>query len=371
VVSPLDSLFLPKLPAGQADRGLPWQRWGEGGGAAFNRQTLKSRDHVVLADNLDLLAAMDGGCVDLVYIDPPFGTGKYRVSNGEEGFDDLLDDPGEFVEWLAPCLRQLWRALSEKGSIVIHLDPRTIHHVRLWCDVEFGKEHWENEIIWHYTGGGRSKARFSRKHDVILWYSKSVERAFNLDAVREPYKPTSGYAKGGIVSKAGKKYMPHPEGTPVDDVWDIPIVNPMASERTSYPTQKPVKLLERVVLGLSSPGDVVCDVFSGSGTTAVACREHGRSFICCDSNPDAIGVTMDRLGQVDPEGRSPAVISTGFYRLRVASVETATAAAGRFGREALRVEDCEKNEIVYPSWRRWDKIPEPLEKTDMLLRYQG
>jgi len=281
----------------------------------ISRDSLLSRDHLVYADNLELLGMLPDGCVDLVYIDPPFGTGKRRESpkgdDGPGGYDDALDDPVEFTQWLAPRLAGLWRVLADSGSLVIHLDTRAVHHVRVWCDGEFGADRLENEIIWHYTGGGRSKKRFSRKHDVLLWYSKGDGRIFNIDAVREPYEPTSGYAKGGIVSKKGKKYMPNPKGKPVDDVWDIPIVNPLAKERTGYPTQKPMQLLERVIGALSVEWAVVADIFSGSGTTACASAKLGRRYICCDINPDAIAVTMERLEQM---GAEEPVMYTGFRK---------------------------------------------------------
>jgi len=271
-----------------------------------NPADILSRDTIVLADNLDLLKIIPDGVIDLVYIDPPFATGKRRESPkgkaGPDGYDDHWESPEEYVAWLAPRLEGLWRVLKSNGNLVIHLDHRVIHYVRVWCDENFGPGHWENEIIWHYTGGGRSRTRFSRKHDVLLWYSKGPGRVFNIDSIREPYEPTSGYAKGGIISKKGKKYLPHPDGKPVDDVWDIPIINPLARERTDYPTQKPLELLERVISALSDEGAVVMDIFSGSGTTAVASRKLGRRFICCDNNPDAVKIGLERVKALDIPG---------------------------------------------------------------------
>jgi len=276
--------------------GVEWQKCTD---AVLDRRSPGENDYIVLADNLELLKIIPDGAIDLVYIDPPFATGKRRESpmgeNGPGGYDDVWESPEEYVEWLAPRLEGLWKALSDTGNLVIHLDHRVIHYVRMWCDKNFGQDRWENEIIWHYTGGGRSRSRFSRKHDVLLWYSKGPGRIFNIDMVREPYEPTSGYAKGGITSKKGKKYLPHPDGKPVDDVWDIPIVNPLAKERTGYPTQKPIQLLERVISALSGEGSVVLDIFSGSGTSGVVSRKLGRSFVLCDSNPDAVAVALKRL----------------------------------------------------------------------------
>jgi DNA modification methylase len=368
-----DTLFLPQIPPGSTPDHPPvaWQRWGEGGGMTFDRRTLLALDHLVLADNLDLLKVMHDRSIDLVYIDPPFGTGKRRLGPDTKDapacYDDSVDDPAEFVRTLEPRLLHLWRILSDNGNLVIHLDPRTIHHVRLWCDSNFGRQHLENEIIWHYTGGGRSKKRFSRKHDVLLWYSKSPDRVFNIDAVREPYARTSGYFKSGIVSRKGKKYGPHPDGTPVDDVWDIPIVNPLSRERAAYPTQKPLKLIERVVSALSSPGDLVCDIYGGSGTTAIASRILGRRFICCDKNPDAIGVTLERMTSLELILENVAILSSGFYLLPFTSLENAQSVSERFLKQALGLEN-QKPEIIMPSWRKSAAPPVSLRRWDIIAR---
>jgi site-specific DNA-methyltransferase (adenine-specific) len=367
-----DCLFLPAISCGfpPGTMVMPWMRWGEGGGFNFKRETFLSRDNLFLCDNLDLLNMIPDGCVDLVYIDPPFGTGKKRESsqteNKVEGYNDAISDPSEFIEWLAPRLIGLWRILQTNGSLIIHLDPRAVHHVRVWCDLQFGPEHWENEIIWHYTGGGRSKIRLSKKHDVLLWYSKSPSRVFNIDTIREPYKPTSGYAKGGITSRSGKKYLPNPDGTPADDVWDIPIINPMASERTPYPTQKPLKLLERIVSVFSTPGSLVCDIFSGSGTTAVASRILGRPFLGCDMNPDAIGVTLKRLSECTVDASPPALISHGFYRLPIASSKSAELVAETFCCSAIRMDLDSRCKVIHPSWNGEDDLPSPLSSSDTI-----
>ncbi|MCK4719688.1 site-specific DNA-methyltransferase, partial [bacterium] len=173
-----DTLFFPQLPVDSKPSApvLPWQRWAGHGGMVFNRKSFELIDHLVLSDNLTLLDYLPAGIVDLVYIDPPFATGSRRESpKGEEGpngYDDSWTDPEAFVEWLTPRLEGLWRILSDHGNLLIHLDNRAIHYVRVWCDKNFGADRLENEIIWHYTGGGRSKKRFSRKHDILLWYSK-------------------------------------------------------------------------------------------------------------------------------------------------------------------------------------------------------
>ncbi len=211
-------------------------------------------------------------------------------------FDDRW--PGRlatYLPWLEANLRALLPLLMPGGSLVLHLDARAVHYAKVLLDRLMGEEAFVNEIIWHYTGGGRSKSRFSNKHDTLLWYATGRRPLFHADAVRVPYKPTSGYARGGIVSAAGKRYLPHPAGTPVDDVWDIPIVNPMSAERVGYPTQKPLALLERLIAALTDPGDLVVDLFCGSGTTLVAAARLGRRWIGGDRSPAAVACARRRM----------------------------------------------------------------------------
>jgi site-specific DNA-methyltransferase (adenine-specific) len=202
----------------------------------------------------------------------------------------LLRESGltAYLLMLARRLLALRKALKPTGSLYLHCDPTAGHYLKLVADGIFGRANFINEIIWHYTGGGRSKSRFSQKHDCIYLYANGGKRIFNPDPIRVPYKPTSGYAKGGITSKAGKRYLPDPRGTPPDDVWDIPIVNPMSRERTGYPTQKPPALLERIVLASSNSGDTVLDPFCGSGTTLYAAQKLGRRWIGIDNAPLAV-----------------------------------------------------------------------------------
>jgi site-specific DNA-methyltransferase (adenine-specific) len=177
--------------------------------------------------------------------------------------------------------------------------------LKLILDAIFGGR-FQNEIIWHYTGGGRSKSYFSRKHDTIFWYSKTADVTFNINKVRVPYKETSGYAKSGIISAAGKQYMPNPDGTPVDDVWDIPIINPMSGERMGYPTQKPEALLERIIEASSNEGDVILDAYCGCGTTVAVAQRLKRKWIGIDITYQSIAVILKRLR----EGFEPDVAET-------------------------------------------------------------
>jgi len=255
-------------------------------------------------DNLHVMRQLPSESIDLIYIDPPFFSGRnYNVLFGDQNelrsFTDIWEGgmPGYLI-WLNARLYEMKRLLKKTGSIIVHLDEHAAHYSKVELDKVFGHSSFVNEVIWHYTGGGRSKRYFSNKHDSLFWYARAAKNGdffFDVDAVRVPYKETSGYAKGGIVSASGKKYMPNPKGTPVDDVWDIPIINPLAAERIGYPTQKPEALLERVIEGCSPKDGVVADFFIGGGTTAAVAQRLGRRWIACDQSRVAVALTADRL----------------------------------------------------------------------------
>ena len=206
------------------------------------------RHHLYCTNNRDWLAAAieQKQQFDLIYMDPPFCSGaNYTqvfkldgVQHEVDGFGDIFTVDA-YLQFIYERIVLLKEVLSPTGSIFVHCDHQQSHNIRAILDEVFGSKQFRNEIIWHYTGGGRSKKYFSRKHDSIFWYSHSDKWIFNTENIRIPYKPTSGYAKGGITSKSGKKYLPNPKGTLPDDTWDIPILNPLAKERTGYPTQKP------------------------------------------------------------------------------------------------------------------------------------
>jgi DNA modification methylase len=264
---------------------------------------------MVRGDNLLAIASLLprlAGKVGLVYADPPFAAGiprTLRIAPGGShppltppAYDDRWQDLPAYLTMLQARLTAIRELLRPGGSLFLHLDHRADFAARLLLDEVFGPGCVLNRIVWHYTGGGRGKRWFSRKHDVILWAVKGgAPHVFNLDAVRVPYRPTSGYARGGIVSAAGKRYLPHPGGTPVDDVWEIPMVNPLSAERTGYPTQKPEALLERIILAASHPGDLVGDFFAGSGTTLAVAERLGRQWVGADHGAAAIRVARSRL----------------------------------------------------------------------------
>jgi site-specific DNA-methyltransferase (adenine-specific) len=268
---------------------------------------------VVEADNLELLAAIPDGVVDLAYADPPFATGKtrrlesIRLGSGERtrpGFrgaatsyevvsDHAYDDSvplDEHLEALAARVHEIHRVLAPHGSLYLHVDWRTSHHVRLLLDEVFGAERFLNEIIWAYDYGGRAHDRWPRKHDTILWYAKGEDWRYERDEIdRIPYLAP------GLVGpeKAARGKLP-------TDVWWMTIVPPGSAERTGYPTQKPIRLLERIVSASSRPGELVLDPYAGSGTAGVASARLGRRWLLADRNPAAVEIARRRLAAVAP-----------------------------------------------------------------------
>jgi site-specific DNA-methyltransferase (adenine-specific) len=270
---------------------------------------------IVGADNLDALAAIPDDVVDLAYADPPFATGgsqrlrSIRTGAGDavrRGFvgreyhyevvrDLAWPDDLPLRDHLASLHRrvvEIRRVLAPHGSLYLHVDWRTVHHVRMLLDEVFGPERFLNEIVWAYDYGGRSRDRWPRKHDSILWYAKGDSWRFERDAIdRVPYLAP------GLVGpeKAARGKLP-------TDVWWMTIVAPGSRERTGYPTQKPVRLLERIVAASSRPGDLVLDPYAGSGTTGVAADRLGRRWILIDRNPTAVEIARERMaGKMEPQ----------------------------------------------------------------------
>jgi site-specific DNA-methyltransferase (adenine-specific) len=261
-----------------------------------------------LGDNLTVLKLIPDSSVQLVYIDPPFNTGreqqrsKVTTKRNNDGnrigfkgeryetvkstvlsYDDRFANYWEFLE---PRIKEAFRVLSNSGTLYLHLDYREAHYAKVLLDALFGPECFLNEIIWAYDYGGKSKSRWPAKHDTILVYVKHPKNYyFNSEEVdREPYMAP------GLVTpeKIERGKLP-------TDVWWHTIVSPTGKEKTGYPTQKPVGILRRIIQASSKPGDVVLDFFAGSGTTGFVAHELGRRFILVDQNPESIQVIKDRL----------------------------------------------------------------------------
>lgn len=283
----------------------------------MSKETQRSGPAGVLvhrSESLEFLVDQPEGYFDLIYIDPPFNTGRrqtlrrtrtvrdeeggdrvgfggvrYRTESlGEQAYEDSYDD---YLGFLGPRLEQLHRVLSSEGSLFVHVDPRESHYVKVFLDGLFGRDCFQNEIIWAYDYGARSKKRWSSKHDVILWYSKDPSRfTYRFEDIdRVPYMAPK--LVGPEKARKGK--------TPTD-VWWNTIVSPTGRERTGYPTQKPLKILERIIRVHSNPGDRVLDVFAGSGTTGEAAAVNGRSVTLVDENEQAVEVMLQRLERFSP-----------------------------------------------------------------------
>ena len=267
-----------------------------------------------LADNLDFLREVPNAAVDLIYIDPPFNTGtqqsitrlktvrdeggdrtgfggnRYRTER--QGSTSYLDAFDDYMAFLAPRIDEARRVLADNGSIFLHVDQHESHYCKVLLDRVFGRKSFINEIIWSYDYGGRSKKKWPSKHDTIFWYAiDPANYTFNANAIdRIPYMAPGLVGK----EKAARGKVP-------TDVWWQTIVPTNGKERTGYPTQKPLAILERIVKVHSNPGDMVMDFFAGSGTTGVAAARNDRLFVLVDSNPEAVQVAAKRLTEYTPE----------------------------------------------------------------------
>lgn len=279
---------------------------------------------IVHGDNLEVLRSLADASFELIYLDPPFNTGKRqerrttRVVRDEEagtqggfhgqryrseelgrlGWEDSFDD---YLGFLGPRLEEARRVLGECGSLFLHVDYREVHYCKVLLDQIFGRACFQNEIIWAYDYGARTRSRWPAKHDNILWYTKDPKRfVYNYDAIdRIPYRAPK--LVGPEKAARGK--------TPTD-VWWNTIVSPTGKEKTGYPTQKPLAILERIIKVHSNPGDSVLDPFGGSGTTGEAAAKHGRDYCMIDANPEAIEVMERRLG-LEAEARGPSSPHSG------------------------------------------------------------
>lgn len=228
----------------------------------------------------EVLPTFADGYFDLIYIDPPYNTGKIQ-RRGELQYSDKFDN---FKDFIYPKLKEAYRVLSQTGSILVHLDYREVHYVKVWMDEIFGRKNFMNEIIWSYDYGGRSKTKWSAKHDNILWYVKDNKNyTFNYSQIKRiPY--LSPIRVG--VEKAAKGK------TQTDVIWHT-IVPTQGKEKTGYPTQKPVGLLSQLVSVHSNSKDRLLDFFAGSGSLAAAAED--RECWLVDQNKDAIEIMKKRF----------------------------------------------------------------------------
>jgi site-specific DNA-methyltransferase (adenine-specific) len=274
---------------------------------------------IILGDSALVLPTLPARFARLAYIDPPFNTGRIQKRDRVRvtAAADSVPRPGQrggfagrrydvervpsgsyadryesYPDFLMPRIEAALRCLTADGSIFVHLDQREVHYVKVAMDGLLGRDHFLGEIVWAYDYGGRPKNRWPNKHDTILWYALDPRSyVFDHDAMdRIPYMAP------GLVSpeKAARGKTP-------TDVWWHTIVPTGGREKTGYPTQKPLGILNRIVRVHSAPGDVVLDFFAGSGTTGEAAARHGRGFVLIDENPEAVRVAAARLAPFEPE----------------------------------------------------------------------
>lgn len=266
-----------------------------------------------LGDNLEFMQQLitEGyeNALDLIYIDPPYmSSATYHAKTVIESknnkqfisrlaFSDVWNnDIKNYLTHIFPRLQMMHRLLKENGSIFVHLDWHISHYVKILLDEIFSPEAFINEIVWCYSGGSGAGRHFQRKHDVILWYAKGPGYIFHSQ-----YRPYSeGTKQRGLTRVKGDKYRLHEKGANLQDWWtDInKILSPTARENLKFPTQKPVDLIKRIIVSASDPGSLVADFYAGSGTTAAACTELDRQWICCDASPLAVNTTVCRLSQM-------------------------------------------------------------------------
>jgi site-specific DNA-methyltransferase (adenine-specific) len=279
-----------------------------------------NQNTILLGDNLPILKNIASSSVELIYIDPPFNTGKmqtrHQISTINDEYGDRIGFQGrryrtvkvgtteysdhfdDYLGFLRHRLVEAHRILKPTGALFFHIDYREVHYCKIMLDDIFGRDCFQNEIIWSYDYGARSKKKWPTKHDNILWYTKHPSKfTFNLENCdRIPYLAPD--LVGPVKAARGK--------TPTD-VWWHTIVPTNGKEKTGYATQKPLGIVERIVKVHSNPGDVCLDFFAGSGTLGEAAAKHDRRFILVDCSPKAIEVMEKRLARFlwsEPDGKA-------------------------------------------------------------------
>lgn len=312
-------------------------------------------NHLILGDKQFVLPALlpeFAGKVDLIYIDPPFMTGRDFRSGEQLAYSDKWDNNLDlYLQWLYETLVLLYPLLAPTGSLYLHLDWRVAHYAKVLLDEIFGFNvntdgpGFKNEIIWHYRSGGRTSKRYARKHDTILFYTKSARYRFHPERISErrgigkrnhmrKEKDSNGRVNWTI-SSHGRIYSYSEDSlmTP-SDVWsDISHLHQKDPERNGYATQKPAALVERIILASSEVGDLVLDCFCGSGVTPLAAQQLGRRWIACDSSELAIATTRARLASAVP-GKPFIMQKLGDSPL-VTNENAVDDMTGRTGRETI------------------------------------
>ena len=347
-------------------------------------------------DNLEFLRGINSETIHLIATDPPFKKGrdfhatpgslsdgasfKDRWSWEQDVQGDWVDkikddwpaayaviestrlsygeDMSAFLCWLGVRVMEMRRVLRQDGSLYLHIDHTAHAYVKALLDAIFGYKNFRNEIVWHYYNiANVARKHFGRKHDSILWYSKSVKSSFNWDDMREDYSPNSNWVRSSE-SYGDDRYKPDKRGKLMHDVWRLPTINNMAKERTGYPTQKPLALYERIIKASSNEGDFVLDPFCGCATTPVAAERLGRQWIGIDIWDKAHDTVLSRLE------RNGLAVPTRETKEDQPNLFT----FGDVTYSAIPPTRTDDNEIAAPRIKH--KIPIPKEKWEMLSHKQ-
>lgn len=270
---------------------------------------------IITGDAREILKNIPDNSINLVYLDPPFFSQKEhklssRSSGKEYSFNDKFSSKDEYISFISPILKEIKRILTNNGSIFLHCDRYASHYLREELDIIFGEDNFQSEIIWSYKRWSNSKKGLLNAHQNIYFYSKTKDFKFNK--FYTDYSPTTNIdqilqervrdSKGKSVYKKDSSgrviHTIEKKGVPLSDVWEIPLLNPKARERCGYPTQKPVKLLQRIIELVTDRNDTVLDPFCGSGTTCVAAKSLNRNYIGIDKNIDAVTLSEKRISEM-------------------------------------------------------------------------
>lgn len=283
-------------------------------------------------DCLSAMKRLSDNSVDMVYMDPPFFTQKTHTLSNASGiryeFSDVWDSREEYLKFIKERLIECKRVMNAKASIFLHCDTAASHHLRVLLDDVFGESNFRSEIIWTYKRWSNSKKGLLPGHQTIFFYSKTKDYIFNT--FYGDYSPTTnidqilqarerdarGKAKYKYDSNGSIVLGKEKKGVPLSDVWEIPFLNPKAKERTGYPTQKPIELLEKIIKISTSEGATVLDPFCGSGTTLVAAHLLNRRYIGIDINPDAITLSEKRLEMPFKTESTLLKVGSGAYQTK-------------------------------------------------------
>ena len=270
---------------------------------------------VITGDAFEVLKNISDNSINLVYLDPPFFSQKEheltsRLNGKKYSFDDKFSSKDEYISFISPILKEIKRILTNDGSVFLHCDRYASHYLREELDNIFGESNFQSEIIWSYKRWSNTKKGLLNAHQNIYFYSKTKNFKFNqfytdyspstnIDQIlQERVRNSNGKSEYKKDSNGNAVLSTEKKGVPLSDVWEIPFLNPKAKERCGYPTQKPVKLIQRIIELVTNAGDIVLDPFCGSGTTCVAAKSLNRKYIGIDKNPDAIELSKKRLSEM-------------------------------------------------------------------------